>query len=182
VCSFPAGIFVISERAAYDELSIARYLNDSPVEQSSAVQIMQQTADNKKEVEATLTLRAVSLDDSAIVKAVATNVAGKADTTAKLDVKSKYSNLTHVQIPTKEICGEMQQCTFVYSQAPHPRDLNPTQTQASHYYNDCAFKVVILFNAKLRCSRRIIRFANLFTKKFTIFIGLLFEICNDARD
>jgi hypothetical protein len=66
-------------------------LNDSPVEQSSAVQITQQTADNKKEVEATLTLRAVSLDDSAIVKAVARNVAGKADTTAKLDVRSELS-------------------------------------------------------------------------------------------
>jgi hypothetical protein len=87
------------------KLSIVRYLNDVPVEQSSAAQVTQQIADNKKEVDATLTLHSVSLEDSAVVKAVATNVTGKADTTAKLDVRSKYSNFTHVLIPAYKFCG-----------------------------------------------------------------------------
>jgi len=63
-------------------------MNNTLVEQSAGTQIVQQTTDEKNEVESSLTLTSVSLDDSAIVKVEAENAAGTANTSAKLNVES----------------------------------------------------------------------------------------------
>lgn len=68
-------------------------MNDKPVQQSAAVQLAQNKIDGTNEVEASLTINDVTLDDSAtVVKAIAKNVAGKVDTSARLDVKSNQKN------------------------------------------------------------------------------------------
>jgi len=69
--------------------SFVRYLNEQLVEQSSGVELTQRTTEDTIEREASLTLKSVSLDESAIVKAVASNVAGKADTSSRLSVESE---------------------------------------------------------------------------------------------
>jgi hypothetical protein len=73
-------------------------LNGTLIEQSSAAQFSQRAADNKKEVEATLILHSVSVNDSTVVKAVATNVAGKADVSAKLQVTSENLQANSINI------------------------------------------------------------------------------------
>jgi hypothetical protein len=69
--------------------SFSRYINEKPVEQSAAVRLDQVAIADGGEREASLTLNSVSLDDSAVVKAVATNAVGKVDALARLNVESE---------------------------------------------------------------------------------------------
>lgn len=79
-----------------------RYLNDKLVEQSKAVQLAHQRTDNENELEASLTLSSVTLDNSAIVKAVATNAVGQVNSSARLNVESEFWFSTGTEkLPTR---------------------------------------------------------------------------------